>query len=56
MMRFCNESANIGTFAELPTKRFKNIPFILSFWEGTMLATTSTAISSLQMIAFCKNQ
>jgi len=25
-MRFCNESANIGTFWELTTKHFKNIP------------------------------
>jgi len=24
-MRFCNESANIGTFWELTTKAFKNI-------------------------------
>ncbi len=31
-MRFCNESANIGTFWELTTKPHKNIPynFILS--------------------------
>jgi hypothetical protein len=30
MMRFCNESANIGNFCELPTKGFKNIPFSIS--------------------------
>lgn len=30
-MRFCNESANIGTFWELTTKHFKNIPVLFSF-------------------------
>jgi hypothetical protein len=29
-MRFCNESANIGTFWELTTNDFKNIPSVLT--------------------------
>jgi hypothetical protein len=33
MMRFCNESANIGTFSELPTAQFKNIPFSISLLD-----------------------
>ncbi len=32
-MRFCNESANIGTFWELTTKAFKNIPIEFMTWD-----------------------
>jgi hypothetical protein len=33
MMRFCNESANIGIFSKLPTAQFKKNPFSISLLD-----------------------
>jgi hypothetical protein len=46
-MRFCNESANIGTFWELTTKGFKNIQDTFLFFAIRAVFTPiSAAIAS----------
>lgn len=50
-MRFCNESANIGTFWELATKGFKNIRNTFSILGiGAVFASISTAIAPFKVI------
>jgi hypothetical protein len=54
-MRFCNESANIGTFWELPTKVFKIFPCKLNLGVRAVFAAAPTAIATFEMVLGGKN-